>query len=126
VILTMETRQNTAKPPSTLVHTHGPLHLTLLLSSLADHTPLSYPLGELTLPPSILETLPRGRHDLPPRAGEPAFQPEQEIFHTFREDEKTVGFVKSALGTGLALSPWAVLAFLVGGFASCVDGTYLT
>lgn len=105
---------NTAKPPSALVQTHGPLHLTLLLSSLSTHTPLIFPLGELTLPPSILEAPPRGRHDLPPRAGEPAFKPEQEIFHTFREDEKSVGVFKSTIGTGMAMSPWAVLAFSIG------------
>lgn len=95
------------------MQTHGPLHLTLLLSSLSTHTPLIFPLGELTLPPSILEAPPRGRHDLPPRAGEPAFKPEQEIFHTFREDEKSVGVFKSTIGTGMAMSPWAVLAFSV-------------
>ncbi|CAD6570181.1 MAG: hypothetical protein TREMPRED_005636 [Tremellales sp. Tagirdzhanova-0007] len=105
---------NASKLHPALAHTHGPLHLTLLLSSLSAHTPLSYPLGELTLPSSILESPPRERHDLPPRDGEPAFQPEQELFHTFREDEKTVGVVKSLMGTGLALSPWAVLAFLLG------------
>ena len=105
--------QNTAKPQSALTYTHGRLRLTLLLSSLSDHAPLSYPFGELSLPASILRSPPRNRHDLPPRIGEPAFQPEQELFHTFRDDEKTVGFVKSAIGTALALSPWVALAFLV-------------
>ncbi|ORY23713.1 Oligosaccharyltransferase subunit Ribophorin II-domain-containing protein [Naematelia encephala] len=112
---------NGAKIPTSLAQTHGTLHLTLLLSSLSAHDPLLYPLGTLILPPTSLRLPPRKRHDLPPRAGEPAFKPEQELFHTFRQDEKTVGFVKSALGTGLVLSPWAVLAALFGKVSGELD-----
>ncbi|WRT64080.1 uncharacterized protein IL334_001008 [Kwoniella shivajii] len=105
---------NTAKPPSALLPTHGNFHLTLLLSSLSALEPLSYPLGDLSLPPSILKSLPRHRHDLPPRQGEPAFKPEQEIYHTFKEDPKTVGWTLSIIGTIVTLAPWTVLAGLLG------------
>ncbi|ORX39566.1 Oligosaccharyltransferase subunit Ribophorin II-domain-containing protein [Kockovaella imperatae] len=112
---------NTAKPISALTHTHGPLHLTLLLSALDSHTPLHYPIGELQLPSSILKAPLRRRHDLPPRQGEPAFQPQQELFHTFNQGEKSVGFIKSALGTGVVLSPWGVLLGLYSQISPKLD-----
>jgi oligosaccharyltransferase complex subunit delta (ribophorin II) len=91
--------------------------MTLILSTLpSDITPLLYPLGTIVLPESKLLPIPRHRHDLPARTGEPAFQAEQELAHTFREQEKSVGWIKSLLGTGVALSPWLVLLGLVGGF----------
>ena len=106
--------QNTAKPITALLSTHGTFEMTLILSTLDPNTqPLMYPFGRLILPDSILRPIPRARHDLPPREGEPAFQPQQELFHTFREDEKTVGFLKTAIGTGLVLAPWLVLLVLV-------------
>jgi hypothetical protein len=107
------TLQNTSKPPAALLPTHGNFHLTLLLSSLDAYTPLSYPLGDVSLPPSILKPLSRKRHDLPARPGEPAFQPEIELFHTFRAEEDLGGMGMSLVGTILALSPWAVLVALV-------------
>ncbi|WWC58553.1 uncharacterized protein I303_101096 [Kwoniella dejecticola CBS 10117] len=105
---------NTAKPHPSLLSTHGSFHLTLLLSSLDSLTPLSYPLGELSLPSSILTPLARKRHDLPPRQGDPAFHPQQEIFHTFKEDPKTVGWTLSIIGTVVTLAPWTVLLGLLG------------
>ncbi|WVR05815.1 hypothetical protein IAU60_002840 [Kwoniella sp. DSM 27419] len=105
---------NTAKPHPALLPTHGTFHLTLLLSSLDTLEPLSYPLGELSLPASVLQPVARGRHDLPPRQGEPAFQREQEIQHTFKEEEKTVGWTKAVLGTIVTLAPWGVLLSLLG------------
>ncbi|OCF31126.1 oligosaccharyltransferase complex subunit delta (ribophorin II) [Kwoniella heveanensis BCC8398] len=105
---------NTAKPHPALLPTHGSFHLTLLLSALDTLQPLSYPLGELTLPSSILLPTARGRHDLPPRQGEPAFKPEQEIAHTFKEDEKTVGLAKAGLGVIVTLLPWGLLFGLLG------------
>jgi hypothetical protein len=110
----MLTRQNTAKAHSALLESHGQFALTLLLSTLdSTSSSLAYPLGQLTLPSSILRPIPRKRHDLPPRQGEPAFQPQQEIFHTFKEDFKTVGYGKSVIGTGIVLAPWIVLLALV-------------
>ncbi|OCF55526.1 oligosaccharyltransferase complex subunit delta (ribophorin II) [Kwoniella mangroviensis CBS 10435] len=105
---------NTAKPHPALLTTHGSFHLTLLLSSLDSLEPLAYPLGQLSLPPSILKPIPRKRHDLPPRQGEPAFQPQQEIFHTFKEDPKTVGWTLSIIGTVITLAPWTILLGLLG------------
>ncbi|KAK8865864.1 hypothetical protein IAR55_001012 [Kwoniella newhampshirensis] len=104
---------NTAKPHPALLTTHGKFQITLLLSALDSLTPLAYPLGELTLPDSILKPLPRKRHDLPPRQGEPAFQAEQEIVHTFKEEEKTVGWTKSGAGVIITLAPWALLLGLL-------------
>ncbi|GFZ46479.1 hypothetical protein JCM24511_04726 [Saitozyma sp. JCM 24511] len=104
---------NTSKLPAALLPTHGTFHLTLLLSSLDAYTPLSYPLGDVSLPPSILKPLSRKRHDLPARPGEPAFQPEIELFHTFRPEEDLGGMGKSLIGTIIALSPWAVLVALI-------------
>lgn len=106
-------RQNPAKPHPALLPTRGKFRLTLLLSSLNEYTPLAYPLGEICIPESILQPRPRKRHDLPPRAGEPAFQPEQELFHTFKEDPKTVGWAKSGAGVVVTLAPWGVLLALV-------------
>lgn len=106
-------RQNPAKPHPALLSTRGKFRLTLLLSSLNEYTPLAYPLGEICIPESILQPRPRKRHDLPPRAGEPAFQPEQELFHTFKEDPKTVGWAKSGAGVVVTLAPWGVLLALV-------------
>ncbi|WWC86167.1 uncharacterized protein L201_001040 [Kwoniella dendrophila CBS 6074] len=100
---------NTAKPHPALLFTHGKFHLTLLLSSLDSLQPLSYPLGELSLPQSILKPLPRKRHDLPPRQGEPAFQAQQELYHTFKDDPKTVGWTLSLIGIVITLAPWTVL-----------------
>lgn len=85
-----------------------------MLSSPEYERGLNYPLGQLTLPESMTRGLPeRKRHDLPPRAGEPAFQAQQELFHTFNPLETTVGWSKSMIGIGLVLSPWLVLAALV-------------
>lgn len=108
--------QNAAKPHPALLTTRGKFHLTLILSSLDEYTPLAYPLGELSIPESILQPRPRKRHDLPPRAGEPAFQPEQELFHTFKEDPKTVGWTKSGAGIIVTLAPWGVLFVFVSTF----------
>ncbi|ADV21204.1 oligosaccharyltransferase complex subunit delta (ribophorin II) [Cryptococcus gattii E566] len=105
---------NPAKPHPALLPTRGKFRLTLLLSSLNEYTPLAYPLGEICIPESILQPRPRKRHDLPPRAGEPAFQPEQELFHTFKEDPKTVGWAKSGAGVVVTLAPWGVLLALFG------------
>ncbi|KAL0252763.1 hypothetical protein I308_102155 [Cryptococcus tetragattii IND107] len=105
---------NPAKPHPALLPTRGKFRLTLLLSSLNEYTPLAYPLGEICIPESILQPRPRKRHDLPPRAGEPAFQPEQELFHTFKEDPKTVGWAKSGAGIVVTLAPWGVLLALFG------------
>ncbi|WWC66428.1 uncharacterized protein I206_100330 [Kwoniella pini CBS 10737] len=105
---------NTAKPHPALLQSHGSFHLTLLLSSLDSLDPLSYPLGELSLPPSTLKPLPRKRHDLPPKQGDPAFQAQQEIFHTFKEDPKTVGWTLSIIGTVITLAPWTILLGLLG------------
>ncbi|KAK4687279.1 hypothetical protein P7C73_g2841, partial [Tremellales sp. Uapishka_1] len=104
---------NTAKLSPALQTTASPLHLTLLLSSLSSLEPLLYPLGEVSLPESLLSPPARKRHDLPARAGEPAFQAEQELFHTFKEDEKEIGWFKSILGTTIALAPWLVLLALI-------------
>nr|ODN86506.1 oligosaccharyltransferase complex subunit delta (ribophorin II) [Cryptococcus depauperatus CBS 7841] len=104
---------NAAKLHRALLPTRGHFQLTLLLSSLDEYTPLAYPLGRLSLPPSVLESLPRKRHDLPARAGEPAFQPEQELYHTFKEDPKTVGWFKSGTGVIVTLMPWGVLLTLI-------------
>lgn len=109
-------RQNPAKPHPALLPTRGKFRLTLLLSSLNEYTPLAYALGEICIPESILQPRPRKRHDLPPRAGEPAFQPEQELFHTFKEDPKTVGWAKSGAGIVVTLAPWGVLLALVSTF----------
>ncbi|WVQ71234.1 hypothetical protein IAR50_000759 [Cryptococcus sp. DSM 104548] len=105
---------NAAKPHPALLPTHGKFHLTLLLSALDEYAPLAYPLGELSLPSSVLQPIPRKRHDLPARAGEPAFQPEQELFHTFSEPPKTVGWLKSGSGVAITLAPWGLLVALVG------------
>lgn len=105
-----------AKPPAALLSTQGRLDVTLLLSALDTVAPLSYTLGQISLPSSSLTAPPRGRHDLPPRQGEPAFKPQQELFHTFKQDEKTVSAFKSAIGTGLVIAPWGLLAILVSEF----------
>ncbi|WVQ85467.1 hypothetical protein IAT38_007632 [Cryptococcus sp. DSM 104549] len=105
---------NTSKPNPALLPTHGKFHLTLLLSSLDTYEPLAYPLGELSLPESILQPIARKRHDLPARQGEPAFQAEQPLYHTFKEEEKTVGWTKSIAGVVITLAPWGLLAGLIG------------
>lgn len=106
---------NMAKPPYPLAHSaHGSYKVSLILSSLAaDTTPLLYPLGEVRLAQEALHEPLRQRHDLPPRQGEPAFRPQQELFHTFRQDEGTVGTLKTGVGMALVLGPWAVLLLLV-------------
>jgi oligosaccharyltransferase complex subunit delta (ribophorin II) len=55
----------------------------------------------------------RKRHSIPPRAGEPAFAAQRELFHTFKEEEREIAFVKSVGGVATVLAPWALLAFLV-------------
>ncbi|KAI9638420.1 uncharacterized protein MKK02DRAFT_42811 [Dioszegia hungarica] len=106
---------NTAKLPAALIHTRGTSNLTLFLSSLASPPlrPLAYPLTALTLSPSLLKPLNRRRHDLPPRAGEPAFAPQEELAHTFKKEEKSVGVIISLLGLGITLTPWVVLLGLI-------------
>lgn len=101
---------NSAKPPAALVGS-GEYSLTLLLSTHDDY--VSQTLGSITLPSSVVKPSPRGRHNLPPRQGEPAFQPQPELFHTFDPEEKQIGFLKSALGTVFVLAPWLLLAVLV-------------
>jgi hypothetical protein len=103
--------QNPAKLPAALAASTGEFKLTLLLSTLSDA--ISQDLGSISLPHSALKPTPRGRHDLPPRAGEPAFHPQTEIFHTFQPEPKQVGVVKSGLGVVLVIVPWLVLAVLV-------------
>lgn len=98
--------------PKALSGTSGDLDITLILGS-TKLTPLRVELGKVQLPRSALTPAPRKRHDLPPREGEPAFQPEPELFHTFREDEKLVGGFKSLIGTVAVLAPWTVLLGLV-------------
>lgn len=86
--------------------------MTLILGSI-KLAPIRMELGKVQLPRSALTAPPRKRHDLPPREGEPAFQPEPELFHTFREDEKLVGGFKSVIGTIAVLAPWTVVLGLV-------------
>lgn len=50
---------------------------------------------------------------MPPRAGEPAFAPQEELAHTFKKEEKSVGVIISLLGLGITLTPWVVLLGLV-------------
>ncbi|RXK36053.1 hypothetical protein M231_06701 [Tremella mesenterica] len=107
---------NTSKPPSALFPTHGNFSLTLLLSK-PSYDPFAYPIGHISIPPAILKPVPRSRHDLPPRAGEPAFKAQEELFHTFQPEEKTVSWIWSVLGTGVTLSPWVVLLGLVRPFS---------
>jgi oligosaccharyltransferase complex subunit delta (ribophorin II) len=89
----------------------SPLSATLLLSS-PGQKPLRYELGTLSLP-SDGTTRSRRRHDLPPREGEPAFAPLPQITHTFRPDEKVIGFPKAAAGVAALVAPWALLFILV-------------
>jgi oligosaccharyltransferase complex subunit delta (ribophorin II) len=88
----------------------SPLSATLLLSN-PGATPLKWELGSITLPAG--EAAPRKRHDLPPREGEPAFAPLPQITHTFRADEKVIGFPKAAIGVAALILPWGVLFALV-------------
>ena len=112
--------QNSAKPPAAL--RSAEYSLTLLLSTHDDY--VSQALGSIALPSSAVKPSPRGRHDLPPRQGEPAFQPQPEIFHTFEPEEKTIGFLKSALGTVFVLAPWILLAGLVSHAWGSAYGQY--
>jgi oligosaccharyltransferase complex subunit delta (ribophorin II) len=101
--------------PAALVHTRGSSNLTLFLSTLSG-AKLAYPLTSLTIHPSLLRPVRSGRHELPPRAGEPAFRPQEELAHTFKKEEKSVGALFSVLGLGVTLSPWLVLLAMVRHF----------
>lgn len=61
----------------------------------------------------MLKPVKRKRNDLPPRQGEPAFQVQPELFHTFEPDPKEIGAFVSLVGTGLVLAPWVLFAALV-------------
>lgn len=93
--------------PSALAQTSGSLDATLLLSAGAD----SYrsTLGKLSLPASALSE-PKARRDA---SGVPAFNPQPEITHTFRADEKEIPVIKAALGAFAVLAPWMTLVALV-------------
>lgn len=89
----------------------GTFRPTLLLSTMADQ--IAQPLGTVSLPASSLKPTPRGRHDLPPRQGEPAFQLLPELAHTFQEEPKAIGGFKALIGVGLVVAPWVLLSILV-------------
>ncbi|KAL1413632.1 hypothetical protein Q8F55_001410 [Vanrija albida] len=108
---------DTAKPPRALAATTGALNARLLLSNGDEHKPLSFPLGVVELPGSALQPQ-RKRHSLPPRAGEPAFAPQGDLFHTFKEEEREVAFVKAAAGVAIVVVPWALLLALIGNISN--------
>jgi oligosaccharyltransferase complex subunit delta (ribophorin II) len=113
--------QNTDKLPNSLRAAASPLKATLLLSS-PGSKPVSWALGSVTLPAAPADVTPtRRRHDLPPRAGEPAFAPQPEITHTFRVEEKTVAFPKAAAGVAALVLPWGVLFSLIGKISSSLQ-----
>lgn len=106
--------QNTAKLPPALIHSRGTSNLTLFISSLSPEiSPISIPLTSLTIHPSLLKVIRTDRHAIPPRAGEPAFRPQEELAHTFKVEEKSVGAFISLIGLGITLSPWLVLVAMV-------------
>ncbi|WOO76608.1 Dolichyl-diphosphooligosaccharide--protein glycosyltransferase subunit 2 [Vanrija pseudolonga] len=106
---------DTAKPPLGLAVTSGALNARLLLSDGDARKPLSFPLGVLELPGSGEPA--RKRHSLPPRAGEPAFAEQGYLFHTFKEEEREIAFVKSVTGVVGVLAPWALLVLLINNVA---------
>ena len=107
----MLTPQHSDKLPKAVRALASPVEATLLLSS-PGTKPLKWDLGSLTLPISS-QDVPRKRHDLPPRAGEPAFAPLPEITHTFRPDEKVIGTTKALVGVVALILPWGFLFALV-------------
>lgn len=107
--------QNADKLPTSLRTAVSPMSAKLLLST-PGAKPVSWSLGTVALPPAPADAAaPRRRHDLPPRANEPAFAPQPEITHTFRADEKPVALPKAAAGMlALIIVPWCVLFVLIG------------
>ncbi|KAJ6509340.1 oligosaccharyl transferase delta subunit [Mycena vitilis] len=91
---------NMAKPPLSIPPTtSSPLQVTLIIGS-PKHSPLKIDLFDLTLPES---------HPAPQHPDEASFHPLPTIVHTFRIPQKVPPLPISALFTGLAVAPWAIL-----------------
>lgn len=100
---------NPSKPPLYLPPTPktasgevNPLKLTLLIGS-PEHEPLSVRLFDLILPPS---------QPPPAHPDEVTFHPREELFHTFRPEQKVPNKFISLVFSGIALAPWVVLVGL--------------
>ncbi|KAF8512525.1 oligosaccharyl transferase delta subunit [Hysterangium stoloniferum] len=94
-----------ARPPASIPPTanaSSPLQVTLIIGSF-EHSPMSQPLFELSLPPSL---------PAPQHPDEASFHKLPEIHHTFRPEPKTPYVIFSAIGTGLVIAPWVVLVGL--------------
>ncbi|KAJ7169692.1 oligosaccharyl transferase delta subunit [Mycena filopes] len=91
---------NMAKPPLSLPPTtNSSIEVTLIVGS-PKHSPLKIALFDLTLP----ESHPPAQHP-----DEASFHLLPTIEHTFRAEQKVPPRPISALFSGLALAPWAVL-----------------
>ncbi|KAG8917092.1 hypothetical protein FRC02_003358 [Tulasnella sp. 418] len=95
---------NLRKPPVGLPPTSDhPLNVTLLLGSYT-YTSNSFPLFDISLPPSGTP---------PPHPEEFQYAPQPEIFHTFRAEQKHPFKVVSLIFAALAVTPWAILLALL-------------
>ncbi|KAH9985505.1 Oligosaccharyltransferase subunit Ribophorin II-domain-containing protein [Russula vinacea] len=96
---------NMAKPPSSLPPSGAaPLHVSLLLGSFV-HTPVTFDLFDLHVPPSA---------PAPVHPEEVFYQTRPEIVHTFHPEQKLPPSPISAFFAALVLAPWAVLLVLWG------------
>ncbi|KAI0277915.1 Oligosaccharyltransferase subunit Ribophorin II-domain-containing protein [Russula aff. rugulosa BPL654] len=96
---------NMAKPPSSLPPSgDAPLRVSLLLGSFV-HSPVTFDLFDLHVPPSA---------PAPVHPEEVFYLPRPELAHTFRPDQKLPPRPISALFAALVLAPWAVLFVLWG------------
>lgn len=93
-----------AKPPSSLPPSGGtPLHVSLLLGSFV-HSPATFDLFHLHIPPSA---------PAPVHPEESLYHPRPELAHTFHPEPRLPFRPISALFAALVLAPWAVLFALV-------------
>ncbi|KAH9962937.1 oligosaccharyl transferase delta subunit [Russula dissimulans] len=96
---------NMAKPPTSLPPSGAaPLRVSLLLGSFV-HSPTSFDLFDLHVPPSAPP---------PVHPEEALYHPRPELAHTFNPEPKLPLRPVSALFTALVLAPWAVLFTLWG------------
>ena len=103
-----------AKPPSSLPPSgDAPLRVSLLLGSFV-HSPVTFDLFDLHVPPSA---------PAPVHPEEVFYLPRPELAHTFRPDQKLPPRPISALFAALVLAPWAVLFVLVRGTATASCGS---
>ncbi|TFK16722.1 hypothetical protein FA15DRAFT_407796 [Coprinopsis marcescibilis] len=91
---------NVQRPPQYLPPTgSSPLSVSLIIGT-PNFDPISAQLFDLTLPRS---------QPAPAHPDEPTFHLQQELFHTFRPDQKLPPKFISFVFAGIALAPWAVL-----------------